>query len=283
MPKPLKTLVPDIYKLFETGHECSEDNLDKFAESIRDTVAQRLSSYKEPRKPTLRMSNIGKANCQLWFELNGTKPDEPLPPKTKLKFLYGDIIESLVILLIKEAGYNVTDEQKEVILDGIVGHIDLKVEGKVVDVKSTSKHAFAKFENGTLEQDDAFGYIKQLGGYAVAEETDGAFVAMSKETGDLALLEIPTTPRVKTEVINRIKDIKRIVASPNKPQRAYGAEPHNKSGNMKLGVNCSYCDFKHTCWSNANGGKGLRTFIYSTGPVFLTEVQKEPDVFEARK
>lgn len=280
MNKSLKNLVPDIYKLFDTGHECSEENLDKFAESLKATVSQRLKSYSEPRKPTLRMSNIGKADCQLWFELNGYKPDESLPAKTKLKFLYGDIIESLVILLIKEAGYNVTDEQKQVVLDGIVGHIDLKVEGTVVDVKSTSKHAFQKFENGTLEENDSFGYIKQLSGYAIAEDTDGAFLAMSKETGDLALLEVPTTPTSRRHTLMRIDRIKQVVSSPKKPPRAYAPEPHNKSGNMKLGVNCSYCDFKKTCWSDANNGKGLRTFIYSTGPVFMTSVQKEPDVFE---
>lgn len=280
--KTLKTLIPDIYKLFEEGHECSAENLDQFAETIRDTVAQRLSSYKEPRKPTLRMSNIGKADCQLWFEINGTEPDGPLPPTTKLKFLYGDIIESLVVLLIKEAGYEVTDEQKEVYLNGIKGHIDLKVNGTVVDVKSASKYAFQKFENGTLAENDAFGYIKQISGYATAENTDGAFLAQNKESGELALLELPLTERTKKETIDRIEEIKKVVASPKKPPRAYSAEPHNKSGNMKLGVNCSYCDFKQTCWADANGGKGLRTFIYSTGPVFLTQVQKEPEVFEVK-
>lgn len=276
----LKNLIPDIYKLFETGHECSEENLDSFAKTIRDTVGQRLSSYKEPRKSSLRMSNIGKPTCQLWFEVNNVTPDEELPAKAKLKFLYGDIIEALVVLLIKEAGYEVTDEQKEVQINGIKGHLDLKVNGTVVDVKSTSKHAFSKFEKGTLENDDAFGYIKQIQGYSVAERSSGAFLAMSKETGDLALLEVPCNSDTQKEVEKHIEDIKKITSSSKKPQRCFEEEPHNKSGNMKLGINCSYCPFKYTCWSDANGGKGLRTFIYSTGPVYLTKVQKEPDVFE---
>lgn len=279
----LKNLVPDIYKLFDTGHECSEEALDSFAKSIRDTVAQRLISYKTPRKSTLRMSNIGKPDCQLWFELNGVEPDEQLPAKTKLKFLYGDIIESLVVLLIKEAGYKVTDEQKEVEINGIKGHLDLKVNGVVVDVKSTSKHAFTKFENGTLEDNDSFGYIKQIQGYSTAEDSDGAFLAMSKETGDLALLDVPLTERAKLQVTQRIDQIKKVPSLPKRPARAYPDEPHNKSGNMKLGTNCSYCAFKYKCWSDANGGKGLRTFVYSTGPVFLTQVQKEPDVFEVKR
>ncbi len=280
--KTLDTLIPDIYKLFETGHECSTENLDKFAETIRDTVAQRLSSYKEPRKPTLRMSNIGKADCQLWFELNGTKPDGDIPPTTKIKFLYGDIIESLVLLLIKEAGYEVTDEQKEVYFRGIKGHLDAKVEGQVVDVKSASKYAFEKFKDGTLKDNDSFGYIKQIGGYSAAEEVDGAFIALNKESGELALLEVPLTFGSQRATEKRIEEIKKVVSSPKKPPRAYSPEPHNKSGNMKLPTNCSYCDFKQTCWADSNNGKGLRTFVYSTGPVYLTSVQKEPDVFEVK-
>jgi len=56
--------------------------------------------------------------------------------------------------------------------------------------------------------------------------------------------------------------------------------PEGKSGNMKLGVNCSYCPHKVTCWDDANNGDGLRLFLYSNGPMWLTEVQKEPKVQE---
>jgi hypothetical protein len=49
---------------------------------------------------------------------------------------------------------------------------------------------------------------------------------------------------------------------------------------MKLGINCSYCPFKEDCWKDANGGMGLRKFIYYNGPVWLTHVEREPKVEE---
>jgi hypothetical protein len=42
----------------------------------------------------------------------------------------------------------------------------------------------------------------------------------------------------------------------------------------------SICDFKFTCWQDANAGKGLRTFMYANGPKHLVEVGKTPNVPE---
>ena len=56
------------------------------------------------------------------------------------------------------------------------------------------------------------------------------------------------------------------------PSRGFKPEADGKSGNMKLGVNCSYCDFKEKCHP------GLRTFMYYKGTVFLTKVERVPDV-----
>jgi len=52
------------------------------------------------------------------------------------------------------------------------------------------------------------------------------------------------------------------------------------SGNMRLAVGCSFCDYKYDCWKDANGGKGIRTFNYSNGPKHLVQVGKEPNVPE---
>jgi hypothetical protein len=52
-------------------------------------------------------------------------------------------------------------------------------------------------------------------------------------------------------------------------------------GGKKLGMICSYCPYKQRCWQHANQGAGIRTFIYKSGPVFMTEMgHKEPDVPE---
>jgi hypothetical protein len=49
---------------------------------------------------------------------------------------------------------------------------------------------------------------------------------------------------------------------------------------MKLATGCHFCDFKKTCWSDANNGYGLRAFNYSNGIRYFTEVNKTPDVEE---
>ena len=65
-------------------------------------------------------------------------------------------------------------------------------------------------------------------------------------------------------------------------RKGFTSEPFGKSGNMKLPVACAYCPFKKHCWANSNSGKGLRTFLYSFGPVHLTDVKNEPKVPELK-
>ena len=68
--------------------------------------------------------------------------------------------------------------------------MDCKIDGEVIDIKSASGYAFQKFKNGTLADDDAFGYMAQLAGYEKAEgTTGGGFLAINKENGELALFK----------------------------------------------------------------------------------------------
>ena len=61
------------------------------------------------------------------------------------------------------------------------------------------------------------------------------------------------------------------------PERGFDTVAFQASGNQKLGLNCSYCAFKKECWPD------LRTFLYAnTGPVYLTKVIKEPNVYEVK-
>jgi hypothetical protein len=49
---------------------------------------------------------------------------------------------------------------------------------------------------------------------------------------------------------------------------------------MKLAKGCSWCKYKYKCHSDSNDGTGLRTFKYSNGLAYLTEVVAEPKVEE---
>lgn len=285
MKKTLNTLVPDIYNVLDetNDHEVNEDNLSSFADNVKDLIRTRLRK-REERTGSLRFSNLGRPDRQLWYDANSKEPKEKLSPATSLKFLYGDLIEQLVLLLVKEAGHEVISEQEELEVDGIKGHIDAVIDGVTVDVKSASPMSFTKFKDGSLYDNDPFGYIGQISSYASVRtpDTGGAFLAQDKVHGTLALLAVGPSITNSYGTADRIQHLKEVVTSDNIPPRCYPDEPDGKSGNMKLGLNCSYCAHKDECWSDANGGRGLRTFLYSGRPKFLTVVKREPDVYEAK-
>jgi hypothetical protein len=226
------------------------------------------------------MSNIGKGARQLWYDKRYGK-EEDLPPATIFKFIYGDIIESLLLFLAKMSGHSVSNRQAEVVIDGIKGHIDADIDGVTVDVKSASTHSFRKFADGSLVENDPFGYIEQLAGYSKARDTDGAFLAADKQNGHIAYMPVSKSDlAAAVNVEERIAYLKDAVESEVEPERCYEDEDEGKSGNRALGVNCSYCSHAKRCWSDSNNGLGLRTFLYSTGPKFLTKVVREPQVKE---
>lgn len=272
-------LVQDIYKVVQEGADVTPEQVEEFGRQLSNIIANRLKEDRSSRAFTLRMSNIGRGARQLWYQKR-YEPNEKLEGHTLIKFIIGDIAESLVLFLAKVAGHSVTDEQSEVTLDGIKGHIDADIDGVTVDVKSASQYQFKKFKYGTIAEDDAFGYIDQLGGYAKARNTDGAFLALDKSSGHLAYLQLSQKELGVDGISDRIKYLKEAVESEEIPKRCYDDQEEGASGNRVLGVNCSYCPFKTRCWADSNGGIGLRTFLYSNGPKFFTEVKREPKVHE---
>lgn len=281
--KTIDTLVEDIYGLFDDKqhHEPSDDNLRSMADNIVALVRRRLSEREEQRDP-LRFSNLGKPDRQLWYDANTPDLGERFLAKTQFKFLYGDVIEQLLVFLAKEAGHDVKDEQLEIEVDGVKGHLDAVIDGVTVDVKSASPYSFKKFKYGDLYEDDPFGYIQQITGYGsvVTPDTGAAFLVADKVHGDVAILKVDPDTVQLNEPQKRITHLKEVIAAPEPPARCYEPVPEGKSGNMKLAMNCSYCAHKFHCWADANGGRGLRKFNYSSGPVFLTHVEKEPKVPE---
>ena len=279
------TLVDDIYRMIDTKEIPDgvpiEQVINDFGENVKQILRNNITESKFDKRK-LRMSNIGKKDRQLWYSYNGYKGEE-LMPHTRIKFLYGHLIEEMVLALTKLAGHDVTHEQKQVEVQGIKGSMDCKIDGVLTDVKSASPYGFKKFKDGSLINDDPFGYVDQIKGYAHAENTtDVGWLVMDKTNGHLTYLKYDMADESQWywaklnffSIVERIKSIKNIVKLSKPPKRCYEPVPDGKSGNMKLPVGCSYCAYKYECWD------GLRTFVYANGPRYLVEVENLPNVIE---
>ncbi len=297
----LHKLRNDIYQMLESIQsgavvEIKDEAINALASSIASTVKDRLTPRTGARKDkVLWMSEVG-AKCarQVWYKMRPETPREPLPAHASVKFLYGDILEDLLLFLAEQAGHTVTDRQKvcEIVLPNgwkIRGRMDAKIDDILVDVKSASTFSFVKFEMGNLKDDDPFGYVDQLSLYNKADGTKSdtytGFFVIDKTLGHITIDvykyegDVEYGKSIQPKSIEDLVQLTNLLEQDKEPNRL-DPVPDGKSGNMKLCTNCSYCDFKEHCWKDANGGIGLRTFAYSGKPVFLVEVKKEPRVAE---
>jgi len=280
----LSTVVSDIYQELEMLSEgkplpLTEADIDKTMVGMRAALMDWATPRKRNTDFTVRMSNVGKPSRQLWYEKRDPEGRGGIDGATQIKFLYGHLLEEIVLMLVRMAGHKVTDEQKEVVVQGITGHMDCKINGEVVDVKTASRFAFNKFRDGRLAQDDPFGYLGQLAGYEKAEGTDkGGFLVLNKESGELCMY-LPDDLD-KPNIDTRIDELLPALELDIPPALCYDPIPDGKKGNMKLAKGCSWCKYKYKCHSDSNDGAGLRTFKYSNGLAYLTEVVAEPKVEE---
>lgn len=279
--KQIETLVLDIYNLVSS--KSGTLGTETLGVLVAEAVERRLHKQENQESGSyLRPSNLGKpCERQLWYSINKPEFSEPLPPDAELKFLFGDILEALLLYLAEAAGHTVTGRQDEVNLFGVTGHRDCIIDGMVVDCKSASSYAFQKFTNHLSPDLDSFGYLTQLQFYLDASKDDplvtvkdkAAFLVIDKTLGKIHLDIHQFKPKNWQKII---EEKQRLVEKDKPPFRGFQPEPKGKSGNMGLGTACSYCPFKNLCYPE------LRTFLYSTGPEFLTTVKRTPNVPEVK-
>lgn len=282
MTKTIDTLVEDIQEVIKGYGGWNGTIGAMMGNQISLMANQRFGKPQEPRG-YLSLSSIGTpCKRKLWYRINETDKGEVVGPSALLKFFFGDMIEELVLALVRAAGHTVEGCQDRLEVHGIKGHRDAVIDGVTVDVKSASPASFKKFKSGELCQNDPFGYISQLSSYVYAGQDDplvkdkkrGAFLVIDKVGGHICLDMYDFSNQLEDKQ-TEMENAKAMVAGPI-PDREYEDVPQSKtSPNRKLCMSCSYCEFKHTCWPD------LRTFIYNTGPEFLTYVEKEPRVPEA--
>ncbi len=281
MTKTIDTLIPDIEKMIEDRTGVDEELIVGWGTRMAELLRSRLNG--PPRGKSLSLSQVGTpCKKKLWHSVNEPERGAPLPAKVLLNFLYGDVIEELYLFLAEAAGHKVTNRQEKVEVEGVPGSKDCHIDDVLIDVKSANGRSYQKFtQEGSLEFDDPFGYKTQLQSYLAGSEDSkdlkqtgaAAFWAINKERGGSCLYWVDSAKATGRDLEGEIRATKVILANPQPPPRGFTAKPDGKSGNMKLGVECSYCDHKSHCWD-------YRTFLYSNGPRFLTEVMVQPKVAE---
>lgn len=278
----IRTLVPDIYQLVQRKDGWFTDDL---AASFSTELATRLQGkFNEEKGPArLRMSKLGPTcPCALWHSIHAPGLAEPLPPWAEIKYSYGHMIEALAIVLARASGHQVEGEQDALVLDGITGHRDCVVDGHIVDVKSCSSRVFDKIRSHQIASDDSFGYLDQLDAYLVSSRDDalvtskdvGYILAIDKVLGHIYLYE---HRKREDRIRRRVAEYKDIVSLSTPPKCNCGTVEYGKSGNIALDTKASYSAFKYVCFPQ------LRTFLYASGPVYLTHVVRKPDVVEIDK
>jgi hypothetical protein len=281
LSKKLDTIVEDIYRVVE-GKGGWDATVTEFFSSSLSSIAEARFSQEQVPRDYLSLSGIGSpCDRRLWYKINQTESSEPLTAEALGTFFYGDLLEALILSLAKAAGHNVEGMQDRVEVFGIPGSRDAVIDGVTVDVKSASKYGFEKFRKHNLREDDPFGYISQLSSYVYAgkddplvkNKTEGAFLVVQKDRFKLCLDRYDFTEEIakKEEEIERVK---KLVAGSIPEDRIPPVPQSKTSENTVLSTTCGYCDFRKVCWPEA------RTFLYSTGPVFMVDVVSEPRVTE---
>jgi hypothetical protein len=272
----INSLITDIYETVKKDWFSADRQRDFHFKLSR-------SLNQETRVPGLRLSAMG-AKCPraLWHSVHTPELEEPLPAWARIKYTYGHILEALVIEMAKAAGHEVSGEQDELVVDGIVGHRDCVIDGYVVDVKSSSTRGFQKFRDGSIKNDDPFGYLDQLDGYLVGSKDHpnvrdwrvGYLLAVDKQLGHLALYRHEVR---HDHILQRIHDYRAVVEQNAPPACTCVSIPDGKAGNLRLDTKASYSPWKYCCNPNLKG------FLYSDGPRYYTRVVRRPEVPELNK
>ncbi len=234
----------------------SEETVQQIGKDVMDAVRRQFGGGNKRDKFRLRMSNIGRPTCQLWFEKN--KPEKALPKPTTfvMNMLLGDIVEAAFKGIITEAGVQYEDEDNYVELEldktTVKGSYDLVINGAVDDVKSASDWSYRnKFESyQTLKASDPFGYVGQLAGYAKASgKKAGGWWVVNKANGNIKYIAADGLDM--DEELTKLNDTVATVDS-NEFVRCFDPVPETfrgkATGNRVLNSNCKFCDYRFECY-----------------------------------
>ena len=245
----------------------SDETIEQVAQDIKDALKRQFGGGNKRDEFRLRMSNIGRPTCQLWWEKNHPEKALPKPTTFVMNMLIGDIVEAAFKGILKEAGVKYEDKDNNVSLQldntTVNGSYDLVVNDALDDVKSASFWSYTnKFESyDTLAKGDSFGYIGQLAGYIKATgKKIGGWWVVNKANGQIKY--IAATGLNLAKEVKKLNETAKIVEA-NVFKRCFEPEPEiyrgKESGNKILPEGCKFCDFRYACWEDI---KDLPSKVY---------------------
>ena len=234
----------------------SAETIQQVGQDVKLALARQFGGGNKRDEFGLRMSNVGRPTCQLWFEKNEPEKSLPLPTTFVMNMMLGDIVEAVFKGLLKEAGVQYEDDAKVTLnLDdgaSVSGTYDIVIDGAIDDVKSASNWSYNnKFESfDALRQGDAFGYVAQLAGYAkAANKKAGGWWVVNKANGQFKYvpakgIDIDAEVAKIQQTADTIKE--------NKFERCFDAVPEKfrgkETGNKIIGTECGFCRYRFACW-----------------------------------
>jgi hypothetical protein len=236
----------------------AEGVIDKVASDVKAAMLKQFASG--PRDSfRLRMSNIGKPKCQLWFEKNDPEGKEPFPPHFLMNMILGDIVEAVFKGLLTAADVSFKDNDKVVLKlpngQEIKGEYDMEMDGRIDDVKSASWYSYNnKFDSiEEMQKSDGFGYVSQLVGYSEGAGKDvGGWWVINKNNGEFKYVDASGVDKEK--VLKDIQDTVDYIDNDEPFERCFQPVPETyrkvPSGNIVLNDGCNFCQFKHKCFPN---------------------------------
>ena len=236
----------------------TDEQAQEIGAEVAAAVLRQFGSGKSRDEFTLRMSNIGRPTCQLWFDKNKPETALPKPSTFVMNMMIGDIVEAVFKGLLKGAGVEYKDTDTVSLMVGdtnptiVKGSYDLVLDGAVDDIKSASPWSYQnKFESfETLSKGDSFGYVGQLAGYSEASGYKaGGWWVVNKANGEFKY--VPAEGMDKEKELDKINKTVDTVKE-NKFKRCFKAVPETyrgkPSGNYVLDDNCKFCDYRFECW-----------------------------------
>lgn len=260
---PIELYIRSFLEQAQAGPlDIDEQLIEEFGENCKEALRKQfVEQYDDSWR--LRMSNVGRPIRQLHLE----KEYGPSKKPAEFKFVstYGDLVECLMMFVLKASGVNVTSEQERVSLKvsdtDINGTYDLTIDGEVWDIKSASPYAFDnKFSSyDRLKESDDFGYLSQGYGYAKAADTKFAgLILINKVNGSFKVLTTPDyevtynteADEYYEKMVQTVKHFENDEPIPECQGVVEETFYQKPTGNYVLTGSCMFCDYKEQCHKN---------------------------------